>query len=322
MSLYYVNDEGIARLRPIAADVELHMACTTLLTQTGWESDRQKTYGFIDLALMRAVLPHWTTKRLNRIAAVLVKLGAWAEAEGGYQAVGWDQEQRTKASRDGDAARAARARTKKKVRELFVPAAEISSLEKRRQTRFTKAKKSGFSDAVSNDNNTLEASVTRDVTPLPSSFSDLSSRDQGAAPPSAAPPPVISIDEERAKRAAPTPPKKRTRKKTPLDRAREQAVEIFNRHYTPRFGTAAWVGYNLLTPLASGFMRDDGTFKHEHYEQVVLAFLADPYWGQEHYGKPARGYGLDVLAFHRNRYDAQLARAATAQTPKYTYDAL
>ena len=134
MSLYSVNDELVARLRPIAADVDLHAACTTALALVGHASDRERTYGFVDQALMRAALPHWSGKRIARVARVLVQLGAWQVAEDGWQFVGWDKEQRSKASRDQDAARQARCRTKKKVRQLFVPvAAPIGEMRSRKR---------------------------------------------------------------------------------------------------------------------------------------------------------------------------------------------
>ena len=121
MSLYSVNDEGIARLRPIGADVSLQAACQTMATSTGWTATGSEPTGFIDFALMRSVLPHWSKQRLKKVSKVLVDLGVWEVVEDGYQFVGWDQEQRSKASRDEDAARQARCRTRAKVRERFVP---------------------------------------------------------------------------------------------------------------------------------------------------------------------------------------------------------
>ena len=73
---------------------------------------------------------------------------------------------------------------------------------------------------------------------------------------------------------------------------------------------------HLLTPRASGFIRKDETFDRARFEQVVIAFLADPYWGADH-GRGVRGYGMDVLAFNRARYEAATVRPAAPEWVDY-----
>lgn len=323
MSLYSVNDEFVVRLRPIAADVDLHAACTTALSLVGHASDRERTYGFVDLALMRAALPHWSGKRLARVARVLVQLGAWEVAEDGWQFVGWDNEQRSKASRDQDAARQARCRTKRKVRELFVPAAALNGEIGSRKRGFKRGINAAKSGAVVNDNADLRAAVTRDVTPsslFPSS--DLSSRDQGTAPPAAAESEVICIKAERAKRAAgddagPPPPKppRRTRKKTPLDLVRAGLVQNFGELYELKYPGRASLPkrQDLLTIAAKIFQLPDGSLDEPRARAAMAAFLADGWWTAQ----PSRpGHSFDAWAKNTERYEtlADRDRAAEQQS--------
>lgn len=119
----------------------------------------------------------------------------------------------------------------------------------------------------------------------------------GGEPPAAASPAAV-IPLQKAKR--------KPRAKTPLDRARALALELFNQHYAPRHGgVRSWVGYNLLTPLAGCFMDPEGNFQRERFERTVTAFLDDPRWS----APGERGHGLDVFVWKHSKY----ARAAAPQ---------
>lgn len=119
----------------------------------------------------------------------------------------------------------------------------------------------------------------------------------GGEPPAAASPAAV-IPLQKAKR--------KPRAKTPLDRARALALELFNQHYAPRHGgVRSWVGYNLLTPLVGCFMDPEGNFQRERFERTVTAFLDDPRWS----APGERGHGLDVFVWKHSKY----ARAAAPQ---------
>lgn len=302
MSLFFLNNETRQRLNPIAGDVLMHATATAMLVHVGHQSDEQKTYGFVDLALMRAALPHWSAKRLHATAAVLVRLGAWEVTEGGWQFVGWEAEQRSKASRNADAARQARHRSRKQVRELFAPKTARNGS---RKVRFSSDKKTETSGPVLNDNAELREPVTRDVTPLPSVKTLLSSREEG--PPSAAAPPAVAcIEQERAKRAdPPKPAAKRTRRRTARDALLAEIVEAYNAQYSPRHdGLRTLTGFGLLARLVDCYA-PDGVFRREFFDRTVRAFLDDPQWSRSYQGRTPRGYGLEAFVWNHERYHRQ-----------------
>ncbi len=309
MTSFVLRDETADRFAALEHTPRLHALSFTLWSFVGQRSARLgrdgQTIGYVDLV---AATPGWAKRLRLEVAALLVKHGLWIESGQGWAFADWTGIGQWPAAKVAEAKEQHAAR-QARYRGRHLPVQD----EKSGVHRIPVAKTPSKSNQIEHDfahapPETIQesAEVTR---PSPSFFkSDLSSRDQVTAPP-APPPDVICIEQERAKRAeAATPPKpkpRRTRKRVPLDDARDATLEVFNAHYAPRHGgVRSNLTFGLLTALARCYMREeDNTFMRERFEAVVIAFLADPYWRTS-----GRGYGLEVLVFHHGKY-------VTAGTP-------
>lgn len=319
MSTFVLRDETADRFAALEHKPRLHALAFTLWSFVGQRSGRLgrdgQGIGYVDLV---AATPGWTKRLRVEIAGLLVELGLWVQSGEGWAFADWTGIGQWPAAKVAEA-KQQHAERQARYRERHSPIQD----EKSGVHRVPVAKTPSKSNQIEHDFSGTPPEIVEEsaeVTRPSSSFfkSDLSSRDQ-VTQPSAAPPDVICIEQERAKRAGsgeaappPKPKARRTRKRVPLDDARDAVLDVFNAHYAPRHdGVRSSLTHGLLTTLARCYMRDDDqSFMRERFEGVVVAFLADPYWRTS-----GRGYGLEVLVFNHGRY---VSAAAPAPRPLKT----
>jgi hypothetical protein len=319
MSSFVLRDETADRFAALEHKPRHHALAFTLWSFVGQRSARLgrdgQAIGYVDLV---AATPGWTKRLRIEVAELLVDIGLWVGAGDGWAFADWTGIGQWPAAKVAEAKEQHAAR-QQRYRERHSPVRD----EKSGVHRIPVAKTPSKSKQIEHDfsltppENTQESGkVTR---PSPSlSSSDLSSRDQ-VTQPAAATPAVICIEQERAKRAGgkegaapPKPKPRRTRKRVPLDDARDAVLEVFNAQYAPRHnGVRSSLTHGLLTTLARCYQHEDGTFMREQFAAAVRGFLADPLWT-----RLGRGYGLEVFVFNHGKYVGAASSSPAATTPR------
>lgn len=112
---------------------------------------------------------------------------------------------------------------------------------------------------------------------------------------------------------------KRTRRKGPLDHARDGLVVLFGECFEAKYPGRASLPkrQDLLTIAAKTFQRPDGTLDADRARRTMRAFLDDGWWTAQ----PSRpGHSFDAWAKHTERYETHADRdRAAVQGVNYAF---